>query len=59
MGSVWSLVIIIGPLLLLGAIVFAWYKNRKTSERLDRRSEQGARELREELAEKRHKDIDL
>ena len=59
MGSVWSLVIIIGPLLLLGAIVFAWYKNRTTSKRVDRRSEQGARELREELAERPQKDIDL
>jgi hypothetical protein len=59
MGSVWSLAIIIGPILLIGAVIFAWFKNRNTSERLERKADEGARDLREEIAEKPHKNMDL
>ena len=59
MGSVWSLAIIIGPILLIGAVIFAWFKNRNTSDRLERKADKGARNLREDIAEKPHKNMDL
>lgn len=59
MGSVWSLAIIIGPILLIGAIIFAWFRNRNTSDRLERKADEGARELREEIAEKPDRNMDL
>lgn len=59
MGSVWSLAIIIGPILLIGVIIFAWFRNRNTSDRLERKADEGTRDLREEIAEKPHKNMDL
>ena len=59
MGSVWSLAIIIGPILLIGAIIFAWFRNRNTSDRLERKADEGARALREEIAEKPDRNLDL
>lgn len=50
-GWLWSLVIILGPILLLGAIVWAWSRNRAAGPRNRARSEQGARDLYEEIDE--------
>ena len=49
MESIWSIVLIVGPLLLLAAIVYAWSKNRKMSQSDQIRANRGARELREEI----------
>ena len=59
MGSVWSLAIIIGPILLIGVIIFAWFRNRNTSDRLERKADEGARALREEIDEKPDRNLDL
>ncbi len=49
MSSLWSLATILGPILLIGFIVWAFVKNRKAPDNTVHRAEEGARELREEL----------
>jgi len=48
-GNVWFVVLTLGPLLLLAAMVWQWWRNRNASPRVTARSERGARELREEI----------
>ena len=48
-GAMWSLVTILGPLLLIAAIVWAVLRNR-SRDGIDR-AERGARELRQEIEE--------
>ena len=40
---------VIGPIVLLAVIVWAWARNRETHGELERKAEQGARELRHEI----------
>tara|TARA_B100000678_G_scaffold3334_1_gene2893 strand:+ start:1025 stop:1348 length:324 start_codon:yes stop_codon:yes gene_type:complete len=49
----------VGPFVLLALLVGAWLYTRRSSKRTDQRAERGARELREELSERREKDVDL
>ena len=49
MGWLWMLATIIGPLLLIAAIIWAYLHNRHASRGEIARAERGARELREEL----------
>lgn len=49
MEAIWSLVTIVGPILLIAAIIWAYLANRSSREGVER-AERGARELREELA---------
>ena len=49
MGWLWTLITILGPLLLIGAILWAFLRNRNPSRSELERSERGARELREKL----------
>ena len=50
MGTLWSLLTVIGPLLLAGAILWALLRNRARERPEDiARSEQGARELRDRI----------
>lgn len=49
MSSLWSLATIVGPILLIGFIIWAFVKNRKAPDSTVRRAEEGARELREDL----------
>lgn len=51
MEGIWSLVTIVGPVLLIGAIIWAYLLNRTGSQRDIERAERGARKLRAELAE--------
>ena len=50
-GWLWTLITIVGPLLLIAAIVWAWLRNRNPAPGEIARAEQGARELREEIEE--------
>ncbi|ABC62107.1 hypothetical protein [Erythrobacter litoralis] len=45
LGSLWAILTIIGPLLLIGVIVYAWKKNRDAPDRTIRQAERGAREI--------------
>lgn len=44
-SSIWLLVVLIGGFVLLGAIIYAWWQNRKSSPRDVARTEQATREL--------------
>lgn len=50
-GWLWTLTTILGPILLIGAIVWAYWRNRKPRPGEIERAERGARELRQELEE--------
>ena len=49
-GWMWSLVTILGPALLIAAIIWATLRNRRAGARKLERSERSAREVREEIA---------
>ena len=51
MGWLWTLVTILGPILLIAAIVWAWLRNRKPAPGEIARADRGARELRAEIEE--------
>lgn len=49
MPSVWLFVVAIGPVLLIAAIYFGFFRNRQGNRREINRAEHGAEEFREEL----------
>lgn len=49
MGDFWGVVLILGPLVLLGVIIWAFTRNRAASRSTIDRAEQGAVQLREEI----------
>lgn len=49
MNSLWSLATVLGPILLIAAIVYAWYRNRAASRDNLERAERGAAQLREKI----------
>ena len=55
-GWLWTLITILGPLLLIAAIVWAYLRNRNPAPGEIARAEQGARELRQELEEEEARD---
>jgi len=48
-GWLWTLITILGPLLLIGVLIWAFARNRHPRPGEIARAEQGARELRAEL----------
>ena len=48
-GWLWTLITIFGPLLLIAAIVWAYWRNRNPRPGEIARAERGARELRAEI----------
>jgi cbb3-type cytochrome oxidase subunit 3 len=48
-GWLWSLATIVGPILLIAVIIYAYLRNRGGSRRQVERAERGAVEFREEL----------
>ena len=50
---------VIGPIILLAVIVWAWMRSRNTSRADRERGEAGARELRRDIANDPEKDVDL
>ena len=59
MEAILPIATVLGPIVLLAALVYAWLRNRKAPKSVDRAAERGARELREEVSERPQKDIDL
>ncbi|KWV95588.1 MULTISPECIES: hypothetical protein [unclassified Erythrobacter] len=59
MEAILPIATVVGPFILLAVIVYAWARNRKTSDRLDRKAERGARELRRDLEEEQERKVDL
>jgi len=50
-GWLWTLITILGPVLLIGVILWAYFRNRSPRPGEIAQAERGARELREELEE--------
>jgi hypothetical protein len=50
MESLWLFAVAIGPLLLIGVIIYAFRRNRDDSPENVARAERGAREVRDEIA---------
>lgn len=50
-GWLWSLATVLGPILLIAAIVWAFMRNRNPHPREVERAERGARELRADIEE--------
>lgn len=59
MGSIWGIAVILGPILLLVVAIYVWMRDKPADEDSVGRSEQGARELREDLEEKQDRTVDL
>lgn len=49
MENLWFLINVIAPLLLIAAIIWAYFHNRNASKRTVERAERGAQEVREEI----------
>ena len=49
MPTFWLLLVAIGPLLLIAAIYFGYFRNREANRREVGRAERGAKEFREDL----------
>lgn len=49
MENLWALITIVGPILLAGVLFYAWMRNRQQPKSEVQRSEDGARELREQI----------
>lgn len=51
MGALWSVITILGPILLLAAIIYAWWRNRTGNRAQVERAERGAAEVRQDIRE--------
>lgn len=49
MENLWFLINIIAPLLLIAALIWAYFHNRNAGRRTVERAERGAREVREDI----------
>lgn len=59
MESVLAIATIIGPILLLAVLIWAWLRNRQASRSNEIQAERGARELRRDIENSPQKDVDL
>ena len=59
MEGFWGIVVIVGPLLLIGAIIYATVRNRKSGTASERQAEAGAKRLQEDIENRPNRDIDL
>ena len=50
-GFVYSLAVILGPILLLAVVIYVWARNRNAPKGNKERAERGARDVREEIKE--------
>lgn len=48
--DIWTLVTIVGPILLIAAILYAWWKNKQAPKSNYREAERGAKHLQDEIA---------
>ncbi len=59
MESVLALATVLGPILLLSVLVWAWLRNRQASRSNKLEAERGARDLRQDIEDRPQKDVDL
>ena len=51
MEGLWPVITVVGPILLIAAIIWAYVHNRNASRATIERAERGARQVREEIEE--------
>ena len=56
MESLWIIIAIVGPALLIAALIWAFLRNRNATRREIERADRGARELRAQLEEEEARD---
>ena len=49
MEGIWGILVIVGPLLLIGAIIYATMRTRNAGAASERKAEEGARRLQEDI----------
>lgn len=49
MEPIWTLVVVLGPILLISVITFAYLRNKKTTPAEEARADAGTRALREDI----------
>lgn len=49
MESLWPLITVVGPIVLIAVLIWATIRNRKASPAITERAERGAREVRDEI----------
>ena len=59
MEDIWGILLVVGPVLLLAAMVFAWFRNRSLTRREENLSDAGTRALRREIEEEPNRPVDL
>ncbi|MBU2341668.1 MAG: hypothetical protein KKE77_10545 [Alphaproteobacteria bacterium] len=59
MESVLALATVLGPILLLAVLVWAWLRTRRASRSNEIQAERGARDLRQDIEDRPQKDVDL
>ena len=59
MEDLWGILLVVGPLALIGAMYYGWAKNRKMTPREEERSDAGVRALREEIENEPERPADL
>lgn len=59
MEGFWGIVVVVGPILLIAAIIYATLRNRKAKGATERRADLGAKRLREDIEHSPDRDPDL
>lgn len=59
MEDIWGILLIVGPILLLAAMVYAWFKNRSITPREEDLSDAGTRALRHDIENDPNRPVDL
>jgi FtsZ-interacting cell division protein ZipA len=49
MAEIWSITVIVGPIILIAAIVYAWLRNRNARKATKRKADRGAERLQEKV----------
>ena len=49
MAEIWSITVIVGPIILIAAIIYAWLRNRNARKATKRKADRGAERLQEKV----------
>lgn len=59
MESVLAIATVVGPIVLLAVLIWAWLRNRQAGRANEIQAERGARDLRRDIENAPQKDVDL
>ncbi|MCH2486340.1 MAG: hypothetical protein MK010_01160 [Erythrobacter sp.] len=49
MAEIWSITVIVGPIILIAAIIYAWLRNRNARKSTLREADRGAKRVQEKV----------